>query len=182
MSDLPRRVAHRRVHHPGVGDRPAPRAPPDPRRARGPRRAAGPFGRRDGWAPPASLPPTVTAVPTALKAQERVGDFALSRRRVNRPRLKCLSRRELSVGADITFIRQPPALSGGSAPFIVFDDCRPRAWGLRSPLAFCPRSAPRPWWRRCDHATSTRLRARHVLDARRSKGREDRAQSGREGR
>ena len=112
----------------------------------------------------------MTAVPKALKAHERVGDFALSRPRVNRPRLKLLSRFERCAGviadcaaptaatlalqaslvtvagagtaiwsgADITIIRQPPAVSGGSAPFIVFDDCRLRAWGLRSPLAFCP--------------------------------------------
>ena len=34
--------AGRRVHHPGLGDRPDPRASPDPRRARGARRAAEP--------------------------------------------------------------------------------------------------------------------------------------------
>ena len=42
MPVLPRRDAARRVHHPGVGDRPDPRPPPDPRRARGARRAAEP--------------------------------------------------------------------------------------------------------------------------------------------
>ena len=34
--------AYRRVHHPGVGDRPDPRAPPHPRHPRGARRAASP--------------------------------------------------------------------------------------------------------------------------------------------
>jgi hypothetical protein len=42
VSVLPRRDAHRRVHHLDVGDRPDPRAPPDPRRARAPRRCAEP--------------------------------------------------------------------------------------------------------------------------------------------
>ena len=37
VSDLPRRDAHRRVHYPGVGDRPDPHPPPLPR---GPRRRA----------------------------------------------------------------------------------------------------------------------------------------------
>ena len=42
VSQLPRRHAHRRLHHPDGGDRPDPHPPPDPRRARGARRAAEP--------------------------------------------------------------------------------------------------------------------------------------------
>jgi hypothetical protein len=49
---LPRRPAHRRVHHAIVGHRPDPRPPPDPRRPRVARRAAEPpinAGPREPW-------------------------------------------------------------------------------------------------------------------------------------
>ena len=42
MPVLPRRDAHRRLHHAGIGDRSDPRAPSHPRLARGPRRPAEP--------------------------------------------------------------------------------------------------------------------------------------------
>ena len=68
MPDLPWPHAGRRVHHPGLGDRPDPRASPDPRRARGVRRAAeplieagpdkpGPATRAACRAPPPRPPP-----------------------------------------------------------------------------------------------------------------------------
>lgn len=59
MSHLPRRDAHRRLHHPDVGDRPDPHPPPDPRFPCGARRATEPPIDPGPREPGPGAPPTL---------------------------------------------------------------------------------------------------------------------------
>ena len=87
----PRRPSDAGPREPGHVTRPTPvrrRSACHLRTAPTPRHHAGTFGvggRPTGatdWSPPASLPPTVTAVPTALEAREQVGGHAAARQSV----------------------------------------------------------------------------------------------------